>query len=363
MRLKVDVSEKLRAILNVDGVPSEFLGPGRYRLWKIGKNLDVTWFNTGVLIAELSDAQRAVVPASEFIVVDLLPSQRAVVSCRGRPRLWLAEGETVLWKTDKSMRVDVIDTSAIVAKPLAKNVERIAAIEDYVEVTVPNGCVAVRTVDGQLDEVLGPGRHAAWKTVREVNFAILDMRERVLDVVGQELMTKDRVSVRINASVVFQIDAPKVLATVARDADSLLYLAVQLALREAVSQRTLDEVLKTRNIVAEEIEAEVKARASKVGLKVDRLGVKDLILPGEMKALMNRVIEASKQAEASVILRREEIAATRALAQTAKLLEAQPALMRLKELESYKELAERVGSVNLVLGEQSLKAIELTKGL
>jgi hypothetical protein len=70
--------------------------------------------------------------------------------------------------------------------------------------------------------------------------------------------------------------------------------------------------------------------------------VKDVVLPGEMKALLNRVIEAQKEAEANVILRREETAATRSLAQTAKVLGENPLLVRLKELEAYKELAAKV---------------------
>jgi regulator of protease activity HflC (stomatin/prohibitin superfamily) len=103
----------------------------------------------------------------------------------------------------------------------------------------------------------------------------------------------------------------------------------------------------------------VAERAAAVGLELLDLGLKDLVLPGEMKALLNRVIEAQKEAEANVILRREETAATRSMAQTAKVLAENPLLVRLKELEAYKELAGKVGQVNLVLGTGVLPQLQL----
>jgi len=96
-----------------------------------------------------------------------------------------------------------------------------------------------------------------------------------------------------------------------------------------------------------------------VGLELLDLGLKDLVLPGEMKVLLNRVIEAQKEAEANVILRREETAATRSMAQTAKVLAENPLLVRLKELEAYKELAGKVGQVNLVLGMDAVPQLQL----
>jgi hypothetical protein len=103
----------------------------------------------------------------------------------------------------------------------------------------------------------------------------------------------------------------------------------------------------------------VTERAATLGLEVLDLGLKDLVLPGEMKVLLNRVIEAQKEAEANVILRREETAATRSMAQTAKVLGENPLLVRLKELEAYKELAGKVGQVNLVLGTGVLPQLQL----
>jgi regulator of protease activity HflC (stomatin/prohibitin superfamily) len=92
-------------------------------------------------------------------------------------------------------------------------------------------------------------------------------------------------------------------------------------------------------------------------VRVERVGVKDVVLPGEMKTLLNRVIEAEKEAAANVILRREETAATRSLANTAKVMAEHPVLLRLKELEALKDIAERIDEVRLVVGSDGLKTL------
>ena len=138
-------------------------------------------------------------------------------------------------------------------------------------------------------------------------------------------MTRDRVSLRLNLVAAWRVADVRRLATVARAPDEVLYVAVQLAAREAVSTRTLDELLAAREQLGLQLAPTVRERAQSVGLELLDLGVKDLVLPGEMKTLLNRVIEAQKEAEANVILRREETAATRSMAQTAKVLAREPA--------------------------------------
>jgi regulator of protease activity HflC (stomatin/prohibitin superfamily) len=85
-----------------------------------------------------------------------------------------------------------------------------------------------------------------------------------------------------------------------------------------------------------------------------KLDVKDLVLPGEMKLLLNQVIEAEKKAAAQVIMRREEVASTRSMANTAQMLERNPALLRLKELEAFKEIASAIPNLTLVMGQPDL---------
>jgi regulator of protease activity HflC (stomatin/prohibitin superfamily) len=126
-----------------------------------------------------------------------------------------------------------------------------------------------------------------------------------------------------------------------------------------VATHGLDELLARRELLVDALAPALRAKAGAVGVELVDVGVRDLVLPGEMKTLLNRVIEAQKEAEANVIMRREETAATRSLAQTAKVLAENPLLVRLKELEAYKELAQKVGTVHVVMGDTGLSKIEL----
>lgn len=118
---------------------------------------------------------------------------------------------------------------------------------------------------------------------------------------------------------------------------------------------TLDELLEGRDALTRYLEAQVVPRAEMFGVRVQRVGVKDVILPGEMKTLLNKVIEAEKAAAANVITRREDAAATRNMAQTAKVIADNPVLMRLKELETMKEIADKIDEIKLVVGPEGLK--------
>src|SRR5262249_25889493 len=124
--------------------------------------------------------------------------------------------------------------------------------------------------------------------------------------------------------------------------------------REFVAGVTLDELLEGREALTHYLEAQVLPRAEQFGLRVHRVGVKDVILPGEMKTLLNKVIEAEKAAAANVILRREDAAATRNMANTAKVIAENPVLMRLKELETMKDIAEKIDEIKLVMGTDGL---------
>ena len=106
------------------------------------------------------------------------------------------------------------------------------------------------------------------------------------------------------------------------DVRQALYREAQLALRAVIGARELDAFLTDKDAVARELDGIVRARVAGLGLEVVAVGIRDVILPGEMKDLMNKVTEAKKAAEANLIARREETAAMRSQANTAKLLEA-----------------------------------------
>ena len=368
--MQIEIMTNERAFLVKDGAPVKYLAPGVHRVWSAFQKVRIEKVATAGLLAELDELRLALVPAGDLQVITLAQHERALVTRRGKPALWLGAGVHQVWTVDRQVdratgnvtsliAVQVFDTAGIEAKLLPTDVAALAKARDYVEATASEGSVAVRYVDGQLDAVLPAGRHAAWNTMRTVSLAVIDLRERVLAVNGQDVMTKDRVSLRLNLSATFKVKDAKRLAVVARAPDEVVYLAMQLAAREAVTTRTLDELLGLRDELQKVMTPSVRDRAQSVGLELIELGVKDVILPGEMKDLLNKVIQAQKEAEANVILRREETAATRSLAQTAKVLSENPLLMRLKELEAYKELAAKVGQVHLVLGDGALDKLQL----
>jgi regulator of protease activity HflC (stomatin/prohibitin superfamily) len=373
--VKIDVGLRERAFVMVNGRAERYLGPGRHWVFRPFSRVEVERVSAACLLADLDAEQLALVPPEDLQLLTVAPHQRALVLRHGKPVKWLGPGQHQVWTLERTLvgrgsveqvarpavTVEGVDTSGIEAPPLRDDVRPLVPATDYVEATAPEGSVVLRYVDGVLEAVLPAGRHAAWTTTRKVLLSVVDLRERLLHVTGQEVMTKDRVSLRLNLSASFRVADARRLATVARTPDDVLYLAMQLAAREAVSTRTLDELLASRDELASQLEAEVRSRVEPVGLALLTFGVKDVILPGEMKALLNRVIEAQKEAEANVILRREETAATRSLAQTAKVLAENPLLVRLKELEAYKDLAGKVGQLHVVLGQGAVPTLQLGK--
>ena len=352
----VDVGEGERVALLVDQAPVRALPPGRHGFWN-HRTISVVRHPVDALVVDLPPLLLALF-SHEVETVRLERTERGVVTRRRRPVRWLGAGVHTLWR-HPDVALERLDLSGVAAKPLDAELRALVPSTEYTELTVPEGAMGVRFVDGAIAELLPPGRHAAFTVEHEVSQLSIDLRERVVTVQGQELLTKDKVTVRVNAALTYRVLDPRTLVRASKSADELLYLAVQLGLRDQLSRHTLDEVLADRAILDDHVRPLATARALELGLEVVAFGVKDLILPGDMRALLNKVIEAQKSAEANVIMRREETAAVRSMAQTAKLLAENPVLLRLKELEAYRELAEKVGTLHVVLGGEGLPKLEL----
>jgi len=129
-----------------------------------------------------------------------------------------------------------------------------------------------------------------------------------------------------------------------------LYRELQYGLRKVVASRTLDELLGDKASLDADIFAYVRGQVGGLGVEVLGVGVKDVILPGEMKEILNGVVQAEKAAQANVIRRREEANATRSLLNTAKLVEESPTLMRLKELEALEKVTEKIDKLTVFGG-------------
>lgn len=362
---KVRVSVDERLVLLTDLRPTRWLGPGAHTLrpwWAVffpGPQLSTVKVPTTSSTADIRPELAALAPKDELSELVLAPNERAFVWTGGRAVAYLGAGRHFVWTIDKSTKVERVTTDAPLATPLDRMRRALVSKDDYAEVTVPESGIGLRFEDGKIAAELPPGRYAAWKTSVDVAFVVLDRRSQVQSIAAQEILTRDRVTLRLNLSLVFAVHDARRVSEVATDAKDILYVAAQLAAREAVAARTLDELLDDRDALSKELLDKVRPRAEALGLRLDELGVKDVILPGDMRELLNKVIEAKKRAEANVILRREEAAATRSLAQTAKVMEEQPFVARLKELEAYKEIAAEIGHVSVVLGDGGLPKLEL----
>ena len=155
---------------------------------------------------------------------------------------------------------------------------------------------------------------------------------------------------RLNLSATWRYtDVLKAFTQLAKPAEHL-YRELQFGLRAAVGTRSLDELLENKTVIDEVVTAQVKAKLADYGLQLDGVGVKDIVLPGEMKTILAQVVEAGKSAEANVIRRREETAATRSLLNTAKVMEDNPVALRLKELETLERVAERIDKISVFGG-------------
>ncbi len=288
-------------------------------------------------------------------VIDLNDNQRGLVWIEGRFSHILAPGLHAYWTGFKNVRVEVIDIrqirlehpdfKAIVASPRASGLLDICSIE--------RNHVGVSFCDGSYVETLPPGQYAYWKSVADSKLVEVDMREQSLDVSGQEIMTADKVTLRMNALVTYRITDARKAVMISDGARQSLYREAQLALRAVVGTRDLDALLADKDVVSSQFEEQLRQRAEDLGAKIVSVGVRDVILPGDMKDLMNKVTEARKAAQANLIARREETAAMRSQANTARLLADNPTLMRLRELEVLEKVA-TTGNLNVMLGEKGL---------
>jgi regulator of protease activity HflC (stomatin/prohibitin superfamily) len=179
-----------------------------------------------------------------------------------------------------------------------------------------------------------------------------------MEIPGQEILTKDKAALRVNFNVKFKVkDATKALVE-NKDFEKQLYVAVQMALREFVGGLSLDELLERKESVSDFVLSEMKARAVVLGIEITDCGIKDIILPGEVKDIMNRVLIAQKQAQANIITRREETASTRSLLNTAKLMEDNEMLYKLKEMEYVEKIADKINSISVSGGGQVVNQLK-----
>jgi regulator of protease activity HflC (stomatin/prohibitin superfamily) len=305
-------------------------------------------------------AAQAELTARHFQVIELGEQDVGLVYKNGRLSTVLAPGTRQLyWKGPVEVRVDVLSIAQdyAVARELVRMLARARAGElaqavsnAVVSAEVAEKFMGLLFVDGELVKTLGPGLYAYWKFNRAIKVEQVDTRLQDMEVNGQEILTRDKVSLRVNLSAQYRVADLVAARKGLADVTGYLYRALQFSARQAIGTRTLDTLLGEKGELDRVIFEGVRTQAASYGLMVESVGVKDVILPGDMKDILNQVVQAEKAAQANIIKRREETAATRAALNTAKLMQDNPVLLRLKELEVLEKVTEKVDKLTVFGG-------------
>lgn len=231
-----------------------------------------------------------------------------------------------------------IDRAILTGKVVAPYV-RTYSVESYEK--------ALLFVDGKFDRVLDSGVYYWWKNNITIHVGKVDTRLQQAEVNGQEILTRDKAALRVNVWAQYKVtDIEKALLK-NKEYERQLYVTFQLALREYIGGMNFDELLEKKEAIAPFILERVGEQAEALGVKVAGFGIRDIILPGDVKEIMNQVLVAEKKAQANIITRREETASTRSLLNTAKLIEDNPMLLRLKEMEYVEKIAEKISTISV----------------
>jgi regulator of protease activity HflC (stomatin/prohibitin superfamily) len=363
---KFRVRKDERALLFDRGDFVSILGPGEYVRFDPFGRLDVEHYALGNTrfehrFADFFAKTEPQMVAREFHVVELGAAEVGLRYENGVLAEVLAPNTRRLyWKGYVDLRFEKIDIATEFAVPqslvpqfaaaLGRGTGKVAGMEGVLAVSVPQYHVGVLAVDGRVAQVLEAGVHFFWKFVRDLRVETVDLRQQVIEVAGQEILTRDKVPLRVNLNAGYRVT--DVLTAFGRQAKPVdyLYKELQFGLRAAIGTRTLDELLENKVEIDRTVAEHIARRVEGYGVEVDSVGVKDIILPGEMKTILAKVVEAEKAAMANVIRRREETAATRSLLNTARVMEDNPTALRLKELETLEKVTEKIDRISVFGG-------------
>lgn len=332
------------------GAYKQLLSPGQYWLWS---NETVHIYNQGELLqnppCDLSVLLQYTEIAAALDVVEVADNEIALQYEHGLFQTVLRKGRWAFWKGIKQyqyIRADMsqleipatIDLVSLMPQPLSAYV-RTFTVEAHEQ--------GVLFIDWKFDRVLTAGTYYWWKNTTPVHILKADMRQQQLEISGQEILTKDKASLRLSVYVQYQVQNVIKASVENKDFDRQLYILVQLALREYVGGFTLDELLDKKGQIAPFVVTATSDKAAQLGVELRTCGIRDIILPGDMRDIMNQVLMAEKKAQANVIMRREETASTRSLLNTAKLMEDNDMLWKLKEMEYVEKIADKISSISV----------------
>ena len=282
-------------------------------------------------------------------VVEVKDNEIALQYENGLLKSVMTAGRYVFWKSVVQREFIKADISNIeIADNFDRSLLAKAPLNVWVRMyEVQSNEKALLFVEGKYVKQLEPGAYYWWKNSIAIHVGKVDIRQQQLEVNGQEILTKDKAALRINAWAQYKVaDIGKALLQ-NKDYDKQLYVAFQLALREYIAGFSFDELLEKKESIAPFILQRVQQNAEALGVAVSDFGIRDIILPGDVKEIMNQVLIAEKKAQANTIMRREETASTRSLLNTAKLMEDNAMLWKLKEMEYVEKIADKISNISV----------------
>lgn len=346
-RIKVNAYQV--ALVFKDGVYRKMLKEGKYWLG-FGETEVLYELNRQFIpFVELNILLQDAALAEMLHVVDVKDNEIALQYENGLLKSVLNAGRYAFWKGIINYEFVIADTSKI---EIIENISRATLQNRLVAPYIRSYAVesyekALLFVDGKYAQMLTAGVYYWFKNNITIVVAKVDTRMQQLEVNGQEILTKDKAALRINAQAQYRVNDMEKAILQNKEYDKQLYVAFQLALREYIAGYSFDEVLEKKDAMAPFVLEQVKAKADALGIEVIGFGIRDIILPGDVKDIMNKVLIAEKNAQANTIMRREETASTRSLLNTAKLMEDNAMLWKLKEMEYVSTIADKIGAITV----------------
>jgi regulator of protease activity HflC (stomatin/prohibitin superfamily) len=355
--MKYYIKKTERGLLFKNGDYVKSLDPGKYSFLSFLNYkvviLDITnqRFDVNFDLDILMDDDKLL---SELDIIDVKDNELVLHYINGKLSNIYETGKYAFWKIHKKNEFKIIDmTEPEVSEDIVldlfsdNNLYNQVLRDKFTEVYVAPYEKAVIFYNNNFVKILDAGRYFYWTKYINVTSENIDMRQNQLDICGQEIMTADKVTLRLNFFCQYKVtDVLKVTLEI-KNYVKQVYILIQLILREYIGTIRLDDLLKMKQEIGYYVLSKLKEKESEMGIEFIYAGIKDVILPGEIKDILNTVLLAEKKAQANVITRREEIASTRSLLNTAKLMDENKTLYKLKELEHIEKICEKVGNISL----------------
>lgn len=359
---KTIINESQRGFLFKNGKYIKFLECGKYSFFNSANTVYVVNINHELQIRdvniELLLQDKSV--ASLVSVVDVPEQSFALHFVDGKFKDIILGGKHVFWDIYNKHTFDIIEmTNTEVGDAMPKYLVPLMPSSIVHQINVPPHQKARLYYDNKFIKLIDEGVYYFFKNGTKTSATFVDTRLLQMDIAGQELLSLDKVALRINFVCKYKITDYIKIDTEIDDYEKQLHITLQLALRDYIAKYRLDEILQNKDEISALVLERLKEKQADYYIEIFEAGIKDIILPGEIRNIMNTVLIAEKRAQANVITRREEVASTRSLLNTAKLMDENQTLYKLKELEYMEKICENVGNITVAGGNGILT--ELTK--